>query len=40
MTEAVGIGFQGNPAATWIFGGIVIVVGFLLAYWGYKREKK
>ncbi|WP_260333486.1 hypothetical protein [Streptomyces beigongshangae] len=40
MTEAIGIGFQGNPAATWILGGIVLVVGFALRYWRYKKEKK
>ncbi|MGW7199041.1 LPXTG cell wall anchor domain-containing protein [Streptomyces chryseus] len=36
----VGIGFEGNGAATLALGGIVLVVAFLLVYWRYKREKK
>lgn len=40
MLAVVGIGFQGNPTATWILGGIVIVVASLLSYWRYKKEKK
>lgn len=40
MTLATsGIGFEDNPAATWILGGFVVVAAVLLAYWSHKRGK-
>ncbi|AKZ56340.1 hypothetical protein SAM23877_3293 [Streptomyces ambofaciens ATCC 23877] len=36
----VGIGFEGNAAATVILGVVVMVVAFALLYWRLKREKK
>lgn len=40
METAIGIGFQGNPLATWLLGAVVVLVSCGLAYWSYKREKK
>jgi hypothetical protein len=40
FTATSGIGFEGNPAATSILGGLVLVAAALLAYWSYKRGKQ
>jgi hypothetical protein len=36
----VGIGFEGNAAATVILGVIVLVVALALLHWRLKRENK